>query len=121
MNKNINLFLKKLLTDEELRAKFEAAKSPEEAYQLACSVQDGFTMKEFVEAMQVLYGADNADITDEDLAAAAGGEGGPDDVEYWYSLTEGAADSISKGTKKASEYVSKVSENVSKAIKNALP
>ncbi len=50
-------------------------KSPEEAYAIASSVQDGFTFEEFVDAMTKLRDSmsQNAELTDEDLAKAAGG------------------------------------------------
>ena len=76
MNENIQKFLEKFLTDEALQAKFSALKTPDEAYELAKSIQDGFTKEEFLEAAQQLAALDEADITDEDLANAAGGEGG---------------------------------------------
>ena len=74
MNENIQKFLEKFTTDEELQAKFSALKSPEEAYELAKSVQDGFTLEEFLEAAKSINELDEGDISDEDLAAAAGGD-----------------------------------------------
>ncbi len=73
MNESIKKFMEKFATDEELQAKFSAVKSPEEAYELAKSIQDGFTLDEFIEACKAMNEADEGDISDEDLAATAGG------------------------------------------------
>jgi predicted ribosomally synthesized peptide with nif11-like leader len=72
------LFYQKVAEDRELLEKMQACKSPEEAYALASSVQDGFTFEEFVETMTKLYSAMNQDeeLSDEDLAMAAGGGAG---------------------------------------------
>ena len=74
MNESIKKFMEKFSADEELQAKFAAVKSPEEAYELAKSIQDGFTLDEFIEACQAMNEADEGDLSDEDLAATAGGE-----------------------------------------------
>ena len=81
MNENISKFLEKFAADEELQAKLSALTSPEEAYELAKTVQDGFTLEEFLEAAKSISELDEGDISDEDLAAAAGGEGLSDQVE----------------------------------------
>ena len=75
MKEEIKLFIQKVAEDEELQQKMQACKSPEEAYAIASSVQDGFTFEEFVDAMTKLHDSmsQNAELTDEDLAKAAGG------------------------------------------------
>lgn len=77
MKEELKLFMKKLMSDEELQKKMQACKSPEEAYAIASSVQGGFTFEEFVEAMTKTNSALSQDeeLSDEDLAMAAGGNG----------------------------------------------
>ena len=43
MNENIKKFLEKAAQDPELTAKMSAVRDPDEAYELASSLQDGFT------------------------------------------------------------------------------
>lgn len=74
MNENIKKFIEKAIEDKELQEKMAACKNPEEAYEIANSVQEGFTMEEFIRAMQELYDLTHeGELTDEDLAKAAGG------------------------------------------------
>ena len=75
MKEEIKLFLQKIAEDKELQHKMMECKSPEEAYAIASSVQDGFTFEEFVDTMTKLHDSmsQNAELTDEDLAKAAGG------------------------------------------------
>ena len=73
MNGNIQELIKKITESEELQAKFAALGSPEEAYELAKTLQEGFTKEEFLAAAKALSAAADGDISDEDLAAAAGG------------------------------------------------
>lgn len=76
MKEEIKLFLQKAAEDEELQQKLAACRSPEEAYALASSVQDGFTFEEFVETMTKMNDIVNngdQELSDEDLAMAAGG------------------------------------------------
>ena len=76
MNENIRVFLEKLDKDESVQAKMKAASSPEEAYALASSVQGGFTKEEFIAVMEKLMSAaKQGELSDEDVAAAAGGTG----------------------------------------------
>ena len=70
MNESIVLFLQKVEKDEALAAKLSAIRSPDEAYALAASVQEGFTKEEFVTAME---GIRNGDLSDADLARMSGG------------------------------------------------
>ena len=48
MNENIKVFLEKMAADSELQARFSQIKDPDEAYELASSIQSGFTKEEFV-------------------------------------------------------------------------
>ena len=70
MNESIVLFLQKVEKDEALAAKLSAIRSPDEAYALAASVQEGFTKEEFVAAMEQIR---NGDLSDADLARMSGG------------------------------------------------
>ena len=73
MNENIKLLLEKLNKDESIVAKLKEIKDPDEAYKLVSSVQGGFTKEEFVDAMKKLGSAGDGELSDEDVAAAAGG------------------------------------------------
>ena len=75
MNENIVTFLKKLEQDEAAQKMFSACRDPEEAYQMAHAIQDGFTKEEFIEAMKSLRDKVNADLSTEDLSKVSGGEG----------------------------------------------
>ena len=73
MNENIITFLKKLGQDEEAQKKLSVCRDPEEAYDIAHGIQDGFTKEEFIEAMTSLNEQINQDLGAEDLASTAGG------------------------------------------------
>ena len=73
MNDNILEFLKKLKEDEDLQARLKDAKTADEAYEIACSVQDGFTKEEFVECGKKLKAFASEELSEEDLSAVAGG------------------------------------------------
>lgn len=73
MKEEIKLFLQKVASDEALQKKLKDCKSPEEAYEFASSVQDGFTFEEFTETMKKLRNEVGEELTDEDLAKASGG------------------------------------------------
>lgn len=73
MNENLKAFLEKVSKDEALQAKFQNVHSPDEAYALASSVQEGFTKEEFVETMTKLYQMEKGELSDEDLEAVSGG------------------------------------------------
>ena len=89
MNESIKLLLKKLSEDEALAAKFKDMKSPDEAYALAASVQEGFTKEEFVAAVE---GIANGDLSADDLEKLAGGVDVDDTVfEATYSIASVAA------------------------------
>jgi len=68
--------LEKVSDNEELKAKMAAACSGDEAYELASSVQEGFTKEEFFEAMRAAFDSEPmGELTDEDLGKVAGGMG----------------------------------------------
>lgn len=73
VNENLKAFVERMFKDEDLASRMAACKSPEEAYALASSEQEGFTFEEFTEAMTALRDAYSQEISDEDLARAAGG------------------------------------------------
>ena len=72
MIENIKKFLEKAAQDPELTAKLSAVQNPDEAYELASSVQDGFTKEEFIAAMKELA-AVNDDLSNADLKKFSGG------------------------------------------------
>jgi predicted ribosomally synthesized peptide with nif11-like leader len=77
MKEELKLFLQKVISDEDLQKKMQDCKSPEEAYAVASSVQEGFTFEEFTETMTKVYelaNQEDIELTDEDLAKAAGGD-----------------------------------------------
>ena len=120
MNENIKILLDKVSGDEALLAKFSACKSIDEAYELASSLVSGYTKEEFVEVMNALNATDDADISDEDLAEAAGGatsfvsrdpSGGPITKSVAKSITV-----VSKSVVKSAKEASKFSEEVSKSV-----
>ena len=73
MNENLKVFLQKFVEDEELQAKFQGIEDVDAAYALASSIQDGFTKEEFVDTMTKLS-AGIRELSDEELAAVAGGD-----------------------------------------------
>ena len=73
MNENIKTLLTQIAESEELQAKFAGLDTPEKAYELAKTLQDGFTKEEFLEAAKEIAEAQIDDVSDEELAAAAGG------------------------------------------------
>ena len=82
MNENIKQLMEKIQADKELRAKFDKVESPEEAYKLAASVQDGFTQEECFAELKNFREEQGiseddivrvSDVADEDLDKVAGG------------------------------------------------
>ena len=73
MNENIKAFLEKVAEDPELQAKFSEVKDLDEAYAIACTVQEGFTKEEFLEEMTKVKNAMDENLTEEDMAKSAGG------------------------------------------------
>ena len=69
MNDSLKEFLKKLSEDEELCAKLESAGDSDKAYEIAKTIQEGFTKEEFVDAMTRINNSISADgeINDDDL------------------------------------------------------
>ena len=82
MSENISLLFQKVQEDEALAEKFKSITNPDEAYALAASLQDGFTKEEFLSAMEQI---NSGELSDDDLAAMAGG----------YQLTDATPISIS--------------------------
>lgn len=76
MNESIKVFLEKMAADSELQARFSQIKDPDEAYELASSIQSGFTKEEFVTEMTKIKEAMDEDLTDDDLAKSSGGDAG---------------------------------------------
>lgn len=74
MNENIKLFLEKLAADQELQTRFSQLKDPDQAYELASSIQPGFTKEEFITEMTKIKEAMEEDLTDADLAKSSGGD-----------------------------------------------
>ena len=77
MNENLKKALETIHNDPELKAKFKAAPTMEEAYAIATTVKAGYTIEEFTEVMDKLRDVikQNADgeLTSEDVDEAAGG------------------------------------------------
>ena len=122
MNENIQKFLEQFLSDEALQAKFSAVKTPDEAYELAKTIQDGFTKEEFLEAAQQLAALDEADITDEDLAAAAGGDGeiAPPPAADTQNIQPPTMPDGFKESAMVSVTITKVSNSISNSISKSL-
>ena len=74
MNENILKMLDLLTQNEEAQKKFASIRDPEEAYALATSIHGGYTQEEFIQAMASLRDQMNQDLSEDDLATAAGGE-----------------------------------------------
>ena len=96
MNENIKALFEKVAVDEELQAKFSELKTPEEAYELASTLQDGFTKEEFITEVTRIREAMEENLTDEDMARSAGG-GSPDPFVVSISVAT-AATGISVAT-----------------------
>ena len=114
MNENIKALLEKVSGNDEMLAKFSACKSVDEAYELAQGLVSGYTKEEFIEAMTALDAAENGDISDADLAAAAGGEGEEDTAAYEtmdFELPKSAEESMISGA-----WVSVIATKVSDSI-----
>lgn len=72
MNENIKILINKINEDPEIAAKFSDVKDPEEAYEIASSIQDGFTKEEFMAFVEKIKG----ELSPEDLNKVAGGNVG---------------------------------------------
>ena len=73
MNENIKILLEKLSKDEAIGAKLKTITDPDEAFALVSSIQGGYTKEEFVEAMKAVAAAGSGELSDDEVAAAAGG------------------------------------------------
>lgn len=69
MNENIKSLFEKVQADKELQAKFAEVRTPEEAYQLASSIQGGFTKEELMEAAQQLRSSQGDELSEDDIAS----------------------------------------------------
>ncbi len=135
MNENIKNLLEKVSGDEALLARFSACKTVDEAYDLASSLVGGYTKEEFVEVMTALNAANDADISDEDLAEAAGGSSSymstnPLNAGFFESMadaityisknvgdaSEAASKSVIKSVTKSAKEVSKLTEEAAKSV-----
>ena len=78
MNENIKVLLEKVSKDEAVIAKLKAIKDPDEAYALVSSIQGGFTKEEFIDTVKKIQAAAEGELSDEEVASAAGGFLGSD-------------------------------------------
>lgn len=78
INESIKKLVEKVTSDETLMNKFKDCASVEEAYKLATSVVDGYTLEEFQQTMVKLNGMisnqTKGELTDDDLQQVAGGK-----------------------------------------------
>ena len=95
MNENIKLLIEKLSKDEAVTAKLKEIRDPDEAYKLVSSIQGGFTKEEFVDAMQKFANSAEGELSDTDVAAAAGGMSSSDIIRKSESLLMSSAVSTS--------------------------
>ena len=89
MNENIKALLEKVEADQDLQAKFSQIKDVDEAYDLANSIQPGFTKEEFITEMTRIKDAMEENLTDADLAKSAGGmsDAGKASLEFSAGVT----------------------------------
>ena len=73
MNENIKILLQKLAEDKDLQEQFKEINDPYKAYELAATVQGGFSKDEFITTMKEIRAKMSRDLSDEDLEKAAGG------------------------------------------------
>ena len=109
----------KITESEELQTKFSALSSPEEAYELAKEIQDGFTKEEFLESAKALPASMNEDISDEDLASAAGGLDEPvgdKDRELTVNIPPITDKSVSRLTRTIPPYSGVIKSKASKTL-----
>ena len=120
MNENIKILLDKVSGDDALLAKFSACKTVDEAYDLASSLVGGYTKEEFCEVMTALNAADDADISDEDLAEAAGGNVetmlSPIDSKQVVNSVVDSVSAASKSVVQSAKQVSKWTEEAAKSV-----
>ena len=73
MNENLKILFEKLEKDEAALAKLKAVKDPDEAYALVSAIQGGYTKDEFLDVVKQIQGAADGELSDNEVAAAAGG------------------------------------------------
>lgn len=102
INENIKELVEKVMADEALMNKFKECNSVEEAYKLATSIVDGYTLEEFQQTMIKLNGMisnqTKGELTDDDLQQVAGGSKGTDiadTVLQTVSATAGIVSAVS--------------------------
>ncbi|HBV99325.1 MAG: hypothetical protein JL50_06290 [Peptococcaceae bacterium BICA1-7] len=86
-------FLDKLVQDEELQNRLVAAKSPEEAYDVARGAVDGLLLDDFISGMKKLHEVltkSKDELTDADLSQVAGGLSKEEEIAYSTSTTTAA-------------------------------
>ncbi len=81
MNENLVKLLQMIAGSDEMQAQFGNLATLDEAYELASKLQQGFTKGEFLDAIKVLNEGADEDISDEELAATAGGVDGDDKID----------------------------------------
>lgn len=95
MNENLKKLFEEIANNEALAEKFKHCKTAEEAYAVAVTVVDGYTMEEFREILMKIDSASknvNAELSDDDLDQVSGGVTNFD----WITFLQKAAHS-SKG------------------------
>ncbi len=75
MNEGLKKLLEAMKTQEGLEAKFAQCKTPEEAYQVALEVSDGYTIEEFKALMAEIKKLNdrNEELSEDDLDQVSGG------------------------------------------------
>ena len=75
MNENIKKLIQKVALDKDLQAEIKSITNPDEAYEFAITIQDGFSKEEFIEVMKKLSEStsDSEELTDEEVAGVSGG------------------------------------------------
>ena len=75
MNENLNNLIKALAENDELQEKLKNAESLEQVYEVALTIESGYTFEEFKDAMISLKVApEEEEISDDDLEKVAGGK-----------------------------------------------
>lgn len=76
MNENLKKLFEVLKADENISEKFSVCKTPEEAYQTAQEIVDGYSFEEFKQAMteiDKLAKKESGELSEADLEGVAGG------------------------------------------------
>lgn len=103
MNENLKKLFEEIGNNEALAEKFKHCKTAEEAYAVAVTVVDGYTLEEFKEILMKMDSASknvNAELSDDDLDQVSGGLTNFDWVTHFKNAaysSKGALDAILKG------------------------